>query len=102
MFSILGTIIVGLIVGSWQGFYFPAGRIFPAGLTGILLTIVLGIIGAFVGTFIGRALGFSSNDGQLYAAAGSCLCSVQLCFCYCTEWSSVVVERSRRTHLEVT
>lgn len=68
MFSILGTIIVGLIVGVLARFLLPGKEAFPEGLTGILLTIVLGIAGAFVGTFIGRALGFSSADGELYAA----------------------------------
>ena len=68
MFSILGTIVVGLIVGVLARFLLPGRENFPAGIAGIILTIVLGIIGAFVGTFIGRALGFSSADGELYAA----------------------------------
>ncbi len=68
MFSILGTIIVGLIVGVLARFLLPGRENFPEGITGILLTIVLGIIGAFVGTFIGRALGFGSADGEMYAA----------------------------------
>lgn len=68
MFTILGTIIVGLIVGVLARFLLPGRENFPAGITGILLTIVLGIVGAFVGTFIGRALGFGSADGEMYAA----------------------------------
>ncbi|PYT01950.1 MAG: GlsB/YeaQ/YmgE family stress response membrane protein [Acidobacteria bacterium] len=68
MFSILGTIIVGLIVGVLARFLLPGRENFPPGATGILLTIVLGIAGAFVGTFVGRALGFGSADGELYAA----------------------------------
>ena len=68
MFSILGTIIVGLVVGVLARFLLPGRENFPAGIAGIVLTAVLGIIGAFVGTFIGRALGFSSADGELYAA----------------------------------
>lgn len=68
MFSILGTIVVGLVVGVLARFLLPGKENFPAGIAGILLTIVLGIAGAFVGTFIGRALGFSSADGELYAA----------------------------------
>jgi uncharacterized membrane protein YeaQ/YmgE (transglycosylase-associated protein family) len=64
MFSILGTIIVGLIVGVLARFLLPGKENFPAGLTGILLTIVLGIAGAFLGTFIGGALW----GGENYAA----------------------------------
>jgi uncharacterized membrane protein YeaQ/YmgE (transglycosylase-associated protein family) len=64
MFSILGTIIVGLIVGVLARFLLPGSENFPAGITGILLTIVLGIAGAFIGTFIGGALW----GGESYAA----------------------------------
>ena len=64
MFSILGTIIVGLIVGVLARFLLPGSENFPSGLTGILLTIVLGIAGAFLGTFIGGALW----GGENYAA----------------------------------
>ena len=56
MFSILGTIIVGLIVGVLARFLLPGRENFPPGITGILLTIVLGVAGAFVGTFIGGKL----------------------------------------------
>jgi len=64
MFSILGTIIVGLIVGVLARFLLPGSENFPAGITGILLTIVLGIAGAFLGTFVGGALW----GGENYAA----------------------------------
>jgi uncharacterized membrane protein YeaQ/YmgE (transglycosylase-associated protein family) len=64
MFSILGTIIVGLIVGVLARFLLPGSENFPAGITGSLLTIVLGIAGAFIGTFIGGALW----GGESYAA----------------------------------
>lgn len=64
MFSILGTIIVGLIVGVLARFLLPGSENFPAGITGILLTIVLGIAGAFIGTFIGSMLW----GGENYAA----------------------------------
>ncbi len=64
MFSILGTIIVGLIVGVLARFLLPGKENFPAGITGILLTIVLGIAGAFIGTFIGGAIW----GGENYAA----------------------------------
>lgn len=69
MFSIIGTIVVGLIVGVLARFLLPGKEAFPEGFTGILLTIVLGIAGAFVGTFIGRnLLGFEGADGELYGA----------------------------------
>ena len=64
MFSILGTIIVGLIVGVLARFLLPGSENFPSGITGILLTIVLGIAGAFLGTFIGGMLW----GGEGYAA----------------------------------
>ena len=64
MFSILGTIIVGLIVGIIARFLLPGSENFPAGALGIILTIVLGIVGAFIGTFIGSALW----GGENYAA----------------------------------
>lgn len=64
MFSILGTIIVGLIVGVLARFLLPGSENLPSGLTGILLTIVIGIAGAFLGTFIGGALW----GGENYAA----------------------------------
>lgn len=64
MFSILGSIIVGLIVGVLARFLLPGSENFPAGITGILLTIVLGIAGAFLGTFVGGALW----GGENYAA----------------------------------
>ena len=64
MFSILGTIIVGLIVGVLARFLLPGNENLPSGLTGLLLTIVLGIAGAFLGTFIGGMLW----GGDTYAA----------------------------------
>lgn len=51
--EIIGTIIIGLIVGVIAKLIMP-GRD-PGGF---IVTILLGIAGAFVGTFIGRALGF--------------------------------------------
>ena len=51
--ELIGTIIIGLIVGVVAKLLMP-GRD-PGGF---IITILLGIAGAFVGTFIGRALGF--------------------------------------------
>lgn len=81
MFSLLGTIVVGLIVGILARFLLPGKENFPAGIAGILLTIVLGIAGAFVGTFVGRALGFSSSEVNFMLQAGSCPLSGQSCYC---------------------
>ena len=50
--EIIGTIIIGLIVGVIAKLIMP-GRD-PGGF---IVTILLGIAGAFVGTFVGRALG---------------------------------------------
>ena len=70
MFSILGTIIVGLIVGVLARFLLPGSENLPSGGLGILLTIVIGIVGAFLGSFIGQALGFSPRAGDTVYAAG--------------------------------
>jgi uncharacterized membrane protein YeaQ/YmgE (transglycosylase-associated protein family) len=51
--ELIGTIIIGLIVGIVAKLLMP-GRD-PGGF---IITILLGIAGAFVGTFVGRALGF--------------------------------------------
>lgn len=64
MISAIGTVIVGLIVGIIARFLLPGKEAIPAGLTGILLTIVVGIGGAFLGTFIGASLW----GGENYAA----------------------------------
>jgi uncharacterized membrane protein YeaQ/YmgE (transglycosylase-associated protein family) len=53
MFSILGWIIFGLIVGALAKLVMP-GRD-PGG---ILVTIGLGIVGALVGGWLGRAIGW--------------------------------------------
>lgn len=64
MFSLIWTVIIGLIVGAIARFVLPGKENLPAGATGILLTIVIGIAGAFLGTFIGGALW----GGENYAA----------------------------------
>lgn len=56
MFSFIGAVIVGLIVGVLARFLLPGKENFPAGLTGILLTIVVGIAGSMLGTWIGGTL----------------------------------------------
>jgi uncharacterized membrane protein YeaQ/YmgE (transglycosylase-associated protein family) len=57
MFSILGWIIFGLIVGALAKLVMP-GRD-PGG---IIVTIVLGIVGALLGGWLGRAIGLYGPD----------------------------------------
>ena len=54
MFSIIGTIIVGFIVGVIAKWLHSG----PNEPSGFVLTTILGIIGAFVGTFLGQAIGW--------------------------------------------
>jgi uncharacterized membrane protein YeaQ/YmgE (transglycosylase-associated protein family) len=53
MGTILGTLVIGLIVGAIAKFLMP-GRD-PGGF---LITILLGIAGAFVAGFLGRVIGW--------------------------------------------
>ena len=55
--AIIGTIIIGFIVGLLAKFLHPGKE-----NMGFILTIVLGIAGAFVAKFIGQALGFYGPD----------------------------------------
>lgn len=56
MLSAIYAVIIGLIVGVLARFLLPGKENFPAGLTGILLTIVIGIAGSMLGTWIGGTL----------------------------------------------
>jgi uncharacterized membrane protein YeaQ/YmgE (transglycosylase-associated protein family) len=51
MFSLIGTLIIGFIVGLLGRWLHPGDD-----KMGIILTTVLGIAGAFLATFIGQAL----------------------------------------------
>ena len=75
MISALGTVIVGLIVGVLARFLLPGRENFPSGVTGILLTILLGIAGAFLGTYIGAMLwgGEGYAAGWIMSIVGSIL-----------------------------
>ena len=55
--GIIGTIIIGFVVGVIAKFLHPGKE-----NMGILLTILLGIAGAFVARFIGQAVGFYGTD----------------------------------------
>ena len=59
MFSLLWTIIVGLVVGALAKLIMPGKD--PGG---IIVTILIGIAGSFIGTYCGRLLGF----GESYSA----------------------------------
>ena len=65
MFSILGWIIFGLIVGALAKLVMP-GRD-PGG---IFVTIVLGIVGALLGGWLGQAIGwYGSNEAAGFVMA---------------------------------
>jgi uncharacterized membrane protein YeaQ/YmgE (transglycosylase-associated protein family) len=65
MFSILGWIIFGLIVGALAKLVMP-GRD-PGGM---VVTIVLGIVGALLGGWLGRAIGwYGPNDAAGFVMA---------------------------------
>ncbi len=71
MFSMLGWIVFGLVVGAVAKFVMPGKD--PGGL---LVTMALGIAGAFVGGFLGRLLGWYSAGepaGFLMAVLGAVL-----------------------------
>lgn len=62
--GILAWLIFGLVAGAVAQLIMPgpdAGG--GGGLSGILITIVIGIAGAVIGGFIGTALGFGSVSG---------------------------------------
>ncbi|MEK2688607.1 GlsB/YeaQ/YmgE family stress response membrane protein [Bdellovibrio sp. GT3] len=51
--QILGTILIGFLVGLVARFFMPGNN-----KLGIIFTTILGIIGAVVGTYIGQLLGW--------------------------------------------
>jgi uncharacterized membrane protein YeaQ/YmgE (transglycosylase-associated protein family) len=71
MFSILGWIVFGLIVGVVAKLLMPGKD--PGG---VVVTILLGIVGALVGGFIGRAFGMyppGHPTGFIMATIGAIL-----------------------------
>ena len=65
MFSILGWIMVGLIVGALAKLVMPGHD--PGGL---VVTIVLGIVGALLGGWLGRAMGwYGPNEAAGFVMA---------------------------------
>jgi uncharacterized membrane protein YeaQ/YmgE (transglycosylase-associated protein family) len=68
-YGIIGTIIVGFIVGILAKFLHPGRE-----NMGFILTVVLGIAGAFLARFIGQAVGFygpEENAGFIAATIGA-------------------------------
>lgn len=57
----LGQIIGGLIVGVIARLIMPGKENLPGGLTGFLITIILGIAGAWLGGFIATNLWAGDN-----------------------------------------
>ena len=67
--GIIGTIVIGFIVGLIARFIHP-GR----DSMGWIMTIILGIVGAFLARFVGQAVGFygpDQNAGFIAAVIGA-------------------------------
>jgi len=65
LFSLLGMIIIGFIVGLLARFLMPGKN--PAG---IVMTTLLGIGGSIVGTFLGQQLGwYQPGEGAGWIAS---------------------------------
>ncbi len=67
--GLIGTLVIGLIVGALAKFIMPGKD--PGG---ILITMALGIGGAFVGTWLGRLVGLYSvgeTTGFIGATVGA-------------------------------
>jgi uncharacterized membrane protein YeaQ/YmgE (transglycosylase-associated protein family) len=76
MFSLIGTLLVGLIVGAIAKFVMPGKD--PGG---IIVTILLGIAGSVIASYLGRALGWY-QEGQTAGWIMSVLGAVLLLFLY--------------------
>jgi len=74
--DLLGTLIVGLIVGAIAKLIMPGKD--PGG---IIVTMLIGVAGAFLATFLGRALNWY-GPGQSARWIASILGAVLLLFLY--------------------
>jgi uncharacterized membrane protein YeaQ/YmgE (transglycosylase-associated protein family) len=74
--SILGTLIIGFLVGLIAKFLMP-GRD-PGGF---IVTILLGIVGAFVATYLGQSLGWY-RPGEAAGFIGSVVGAIIVLFIY--------------------
>ncbi len=76
MFSFIGTLIIGLIIGGVAKFFMPGKD--PSGC---LITILLGVAGSFVAGYLGRMLGWY-QEGQPAGFIMSVLGAILLLFLY--------------------
>jgi uncharacterized membrane protein YeaQ/YmgE (transglycosylase-associated protein family) len=76
MFSIIGALIIGLVVGAIAKLLMPGKD--PGG---IWITMALGVAGSLVATYLGRALGWYGT-GQSAGFVMSILGAVLLLFMY--------------------
>lgn len=74
--SLIGTLIIGLLVGLVAKFLMPGKD--PKGF---LITIALGVAGAFVATFLGQRLGIYRAD-EAAGFIGAVVGAVLLLFLY--------------------
>lgn len=77
MFSLIGTLIVGLIVGALAKFLMPGKD--PGGF---LITILLGIAGAFIARFVGANVFHWYADGSAPGWIASIIGAMVLLFIY--------------------
>lgn len=70
MFTLLWTLIIGLVIGAVAKFLMPGKD--PGGC---LITMALGVAGSFVGTYIGRALWYEQGQtaGFIMSVIGAML-----------------------------
>lgn len=72
--GILGTILIGLVVGLVARFLTPG-----SGPRGVVVTILLGIGGAFLATFVGQTMGWY-DVGQTAGFIGALVGAMVLVF----------------------
>ncbi len=75
MFGLIGTLIIGLIVGVIARLILPGKEPIAAGALGWLITALIGVGGAFLGTFIARTLWAGENyaAGWIMSVIGAVL-----------------------------
>jgi len=76
MFSFIGTLIIGLIIGGVAKFCMSG-----TDPSGCLITILLGVAGSFVAGYLGRMLGWY-QEGQPAGFIMSVLGAILLLFLY--------------------
>ncbi len=76
MFSLLWTLIIGLLIGAVAKFFMPGKD--PGGW---IITMVLGIAGSFVASYLGRMVGWY-HEGQSAGFIMSVVGAILLLFVY--------------------